>query len=227
MNYKNGKEIIYHGRLNDFFAYTIGLIDKDGKLISEYWNPGHYRRIELIDYNRDGTPELFAGGCNNQKQFASAVLTVFDVDFIKGFAPLTDPLKNGEKGLEMYYIVFPRTVILDNSKEKKRSDINDIKLTEKGITVWVEEESEGNNLPATLYVFNNNFELLDVSFSDTFEMRYEKLIKENKIPDISLEKYLKSLKSKVLWWNGDKFVNTPSMNKHYLAAKQLKIKNEK
>ncbi|MBI4810960.1 MAG: hypothetical protein HY800_05885 [Ignavibacteriales bacterium] len=72
-----------------------------------------------------------------------------------------------------------------------------------------------------IYTFNKNFEVVAILAVDGFIKIHNKLEKEGKLKQTYNQAYLKSLKDSIKYWDGEKFVNTPTMNKKYNSAKQV------
>ncbi|MBL7127771.1 MAG: hypothetical protein ISS16_02180 [Ignavibacteria bacterium] len=220
------QNIIYRGHYNEYFPYIIGVLDYNGNLISEYINAGHMSYGKVLDIDQDSKEEIIFAGVNNQKPYNCAATVIFDSDFIKGVSPKSDPLQDGKPGLEMYYILFPRSVVLEKfhelpekiSTQMPRNIVTGLIYNDMKILITTKECEEFPS-PTLMYFFDEKMNLVNIDAEDYFEIKYRKLLINKIIPEIPLSEYLESLKSKVLWWDGDKFVNYPAINKHYLAAK--------
>jgi hypothetical protein len=71
-----------------------------------------------------------------------------------------------------------------------------------------------------LLTFDDKFNFLHLSTSTEFDNFYNNLIEEGKISPIKDWKVFEdSLRKEIKFWDGDKFVNYPTMNKYYLQAK--------
>lgn len=212
-------EIIYYGRHTQVFPGVIGVLDNTGKLISEFWNEGMPLYIRIMDFNEDGREEIFWGGCNNRNDsIECAALIIFDPEHIKGSSPYTDPFGTGAQGIEEYYIIFPRSVLLEISM-KERNDIHFIVKNENKTFTAFTIEHEAEPGVGLMYVFDKDMKVIKVDAIDGFKKMYTKLREEtiNNLPELNV--YLKELQSKVRYWDGDKFVYYLAVNKHYLLAK--------
>jgi hypothetical protein len=216
------KEIICSGQQGVDFPFLIMKLDHNGKLLSEYWNSGFLDHIELFDIEGDGKINLVTGDCNNK--FDQAAIAIFDPNFIYGNSPFTNPLRNGVKGVEKYYILFPKSILclplicsINNVKQL-------LQYNNQGLDVYVYEGYEA----FIIYKFNNEMKLLDVEFSTPWINYYESFVTEGKTKPVKdLSAYAEELKKQVKYWDGDKFVNYPVMNKNYLSVKNSRDINEK
>jgi len=208
--------ILYYGNLCEYYPYTLGLIDFNGKVVSEFWNQGYITAVLVVDYNKDNVTEILAGACNNKKVYNCAALAVFDSENINGSSPYSDLTGSGVQGSEMYYILFPRTYVLDYTAHKGRNGVERVYSRNNKISACTYETEAKTQIPLVIYDFDTDFNLLNVSFSDEFIIEYNQLQASKIIPaSTTIEEYTTILKSKVLWWNGDEFVSTPAMNKNY------------
>lgn len=217
-------DILYTGLHYQFYPTILGAVNFDGEQISEFWNEGHSSLLKVIDINNTGKPDIFFCGCNNRDSLECAALIVFDPEYISGSSPYTDPLNTGKPGLEKYYILFPRTVLLEQTS-RERNDVFDLRInSDKTISCWT---LEGNNTSeeTVSYDFDINMNLIQVSNNDAFKKQYNKLRTSIRKDLPEFPKYLNELKQKVRWWDGDKFVNYRAINRHYLEAVKNKLKN--
>jgi len=212
-------DILYWALHTQTYPGLIGAIDYNGKEIAEFWNEGHPIIVRILDLNNDGKQKIFAGGCNNRDSIECAVLIVFDPEYISGSSPFSDPLSNGIPGKEEYYILFPKSVLFEQTT-RERNDVYDINLNSNNtITCWT-SEGQGVNDESLMYEFDKDMNLVSISCDDKFKHKYNILLQNNKknLPDLNA--YLESLKNKVRWWDGTKFVASPSKNRSYTEVKE-------
>ena len=222
---KDGKkEIITAGMLDPWFPCRITIYDNKGNEISHYWNAGHLNEIDTHDLDGDGKDEIYLMGLTNDSRYWSAVLVVLDPDFVEGASFNTDPHRDGKPGLEKYYIIFPKTVLTEfcpshhtNTREIITKGENNLSFAVcDGATIIYFDVKKS----FLVYEFDKNMNVTSVGWSSSFISEYNDLVKERKLEPIKdVADYNDSLKNAVLYWDGDKFVNYATMNKHYLAAK--------
>ncbi|MCX7833503.1 MAG: hypothetical protein N2490_04760 [Ignavibacteria bacterium] len=216
-NADNREDILFWGLNSKYYPGIIGAIDFNGNIIAEYWNEGHTTIVKVFDIDGYGNKEIFVGGCNNRDSIECAALIVFNPYYISGSSPYTNPLSNNKKGLEKYYIIFPKSIILKYTR-RERNNVQNINYNiNNTISCWTFEGEISEDL-SICYQFDKDLNLLRVDCNDKFKNAYEKLIKEKNLDLPDIQTYLNNLKSEVKWWNGDYFSKNPSTNRHYLEA---------
>lgn len=226
INSANKKEIAITFRTGPMFPNFTAKLNSQGKIISEFYNPGTINKIVNYDFDGDTNEELFCSGINNDYD-RSGVLILFDPEYLDGCAPGYRFPKNRSIGLMKYYLLFPKTDVgrFTNygSSFARLVDINN----EKIIVIIREYDSytDIKNIRhfqeyTTLYTLDKKLNVLHVETSSEFDTKYQMLVKEGKLKPITdWKKFKNKLISNVRWWDGDKFVNYPTMNKYYLQAK--------
>jgi len=216
------KNILFQGSHRMWFPSVVGVIDHEGKPVSEFWNYGALRMYAQFDIDGDGSNELFLGGTYNKDNRATFV--VFDKDYIDGSSPEFDISGRNRPGLERHYIELPRSLILEKSK-KVRNDVNMITLI--GDTLFAVHSTEYDELdPSTgyryiailIYIFDFKMNCLEINTEDRYNKIYSlERQKDPSLPDIRT--YCDSLKNHVRWWDGEKYVNYAAENGEYLKVR--------
>ncbi|MBU0560083.1 MAG: hypothetical protein KKG93_11000, partial [Bacteroidetes bacterium] len=222
INSNKGKEIIINYRICLMFPNFTMKISSKGKIISEFYNPGSIDKIVNYDIDNDGKDELFFSGINNDFD-KSGTLMLFDSEYLSGCAPGYRFPQNCSKGLMKYYILFPKTGVgkfTTNGSSYARL----VELTSERIVVIIREIDGYTDLKnkrhyqeyITLYTLDGSLNVLNVETSSEFDAKYQMLVNEGKLKPIENWKEFKAkLKNNVQWWDGDRFVNHPVMNKYY------------
>ncbi len=215
------KEIIADYIVCDLFPYFITKLDSKGKEISSFYNSGNTDLVKLFDLDDDGENELVIGGTNNDYN-RRGCLIIFDLEFIEGKGPGYRYPHGFSHGLMKYYILFPK-IFLTMFSDKQASDINGIGKYNNKITADLRESMDSNKEDKyyrTIFNFDPKFNFLHLQTSTAFDVKYRELIAAGKIQPIKDWKaYEDSLRKEIRFWDGDKFVNYPTMNKYYLIAK--------
>jgi len=194
-----------------------------GKQISEYWHAGHiHQDITHKDFNKDGIEEIFCFGKNNGLNLAP--LLILDPRNMNGYSPSTKEMipANISKGTEMYYILFPRSDvnILDG---RVRNYCTQLEFTIDGyLRIAVSEKRDPLDYKldyCLYYFFDRNTNCVKVGEDDKFTTLHQKLEAEGKLTKKLDKQYYEDLRKGVLYWNGEKFVKEPTMNKNYLQMK--------
>jgi hypothetical protein len=226
VNSGNRKEIIINYRICLLFPNFTMKINSKGKIISKFYNPGAINRIVNYDFDNDGKEELLCTGINNDYD-KSGVLILFDPEYLSGCAPGYRFPQNRSKGLMKYYLLFPKTDVgrftNSGSSFARLVDINGERI------IVIIRELDGytdiKNIRhsqeyVTLYTLDKWLNVLNVETSSEFDTKYQMLVNEGKLkPITNWKEFENKLISNVRWWDGDKFVNYPTMNKYYLAAR--------
>ena len=213
----------------DRFFSPAKLFEIDTKTGSElqcYFHRGHCPLLHAMNVNGDETTELLLAGENDGFNLAS--LAVLDPAAINGYGPIppqyipVDTLKRAE---EMYYILFPRT---DLGELVGRAPFNQVNMITSGATRTViinVKESTGNpkseEQATVIYVCGPTMQVISVLVGDPFKKTYQRFVDEGKIAHPLTPAYTENLKNSVLYWDGEKFVNRPTMNRLYPAARRL------
>ncbi len=224
------KTIIVNFSICTLFPTFIDKINFEGKIISEFYNPG---AISQFIGNKDeaGNEELICSGINNDLD-KSGALIVFDPNYITGCAPGYRFPRNYSKGLMKYYLIFPKTDV-GKFTNHGSSEVFLLEIHDNKIIVYVNEVDTFVDLEnhrqwqeyTTIYTLDKSFNVLHVETSSEFDAKYQQLVNEGKLKPVKdWKKYKEKLASQVRWWNGDKFVNHPVMNKYYLIAKVNSIR---
>ncbi len=204
----------------------IELDTRTGRELRAYHHRGGLSVLLAMDVDRDGKQELIVAGVNDG--FNRACISALDPDRIAGHAPVPDeliPLEEIPEAAEKYYVLLP---VSDLGKTRGRTPYSVINQgSVSGINTLVvhaqehtERDSTPEVVPSVVYILGDSMRILNVTGSDPFYAIYRRHFPDK--PDIKLDlAYRDALKDSVLYWNGDTFVHTPTMNKRYVAAKML------
>lgn len=203
-------EIFVISRHRDEHPTQLLVLDHEGTKIGEYWNAGRLIDYEFADLNRDGKEELLLVGVNNE--YGKGVLIVFDVRNIEGASPQTRSDYKFEKsnfGSEIYYLLFPRTVV-DLVAQPSKESINLIEIKDNREIFLTTYTSNIN------FVLNFDLKINEVRFSDSFRKKYSDFQFEGKIKKGKFDekKAAEKLKSEILYFNGKEFAPNPSKVLH-------------
>jgi hypothetical protein len=200
-----------------YYPWAIVRLDaKKGMLLNEYWNPGACGQGYHGDIDGDGIEELLFAGTNNGLNAAS--LLVLDPRKMSGYAPSPPAYTpvGVEKGMEKYYILLPQS---DLSKvgPSRRNYVHDLRLTSDNLLLLQTAEIQsGDHKPGILYFFDTQMRCVRVDGNDYFVQAHKLLEDEGKLSKKLTEQYYDELRKSVQYWDGEKFVNEPTMNKVYL-----------
>jgi hypothetical protein len=188
---------------------------RSGTLLSEYWHPGVISATYWHDSGRKGVDEFLFGGCNNG--YDQADLLVLDPRRTQGRSPAPPAYSAAGilAGLEKYYILLPRTD-LNRASLVKRSYLKYIRMTSDSLWEMRTHEIQGSGeVPGMLYYFDRNMRCVRVDANDYFVETHHKMEEAGKLAKRLNEQYFEELRQGVRYWNGEKFVKEPTMNKRY------------
>ncbi len=200
-------------------AKVIELDPSTGSKLQAYHHRGGCNILQTADIDEDGNDELVVGGLNDG--FDQACVAVLDPADISGHAPVPPdlaPLEPIPPAKEKYYLLFARTdlgIALGRTPYNQVSYISVVGNSRINVHV-----REGPNPPddsevgAVVYAFTKNMKLESVTGDDTFVTKYNKYYSMKESIQFKLE-YWNALKHSVQYWDGEKFVHTPTMNRRY------------
>jgi len=216
---KDGKtEIIAVASSAGYYPTVILKVDAStGHLLSEYWSSGNINQVAHRDFDGDGVEELFFAGVNNG--YDRAMLLVLDPRNFSGHtpAPATHTPHGIPEGTEKYYTLFPRGG-LQKVADQKRNNSRALEfLTDSSFMVAVGELVD-NKYYVELYHFNRSMACWKVDWQDLAMALHLKLLAEGKLTRKPDSAYYEELRRGVQYWDGEKFVSGPTMNKRYVEA---------
>jgi hypothetical protein len=201
----------------DFPCVVVRLDARSGKLLSEYWHPGYLRALGNKDIDGDGIEEIFLGGVNNAYEMGA--LVVFDPRSMSGHAPATARYiaQGVPKGSEKYYILFPRNDLSQVAVEKVGA-VSEISFAADGLIRIGTGENMGDRVYGPMYYFDSRMRLIKLEPETGFEAVHRRLEAEGKLKRKLDERYYNELREGVRYWDGEKFVKEPTMNRQYVES---------
>ncbi|MBS4029793.1 MAG: hypothetical protein KGZ58_14310 [Ignavibacteriales bacterium] len=199
-----------------FPGKLLELNPRDGNVMQTFWNVGAMGYILMNDIDNDGKKEIFIAGINNAYNCLYAI--ALNPSHFSGCGPATKEFypSSIQQGNELYYLLLRRTK-LGNVVEKK-NPYNLIEYIRFGndnniiFNTRDAEVSERHNI-TVLYTIGTNMEIKTVAPGDSYIKTHELLLKEGKINFQLTPEYWEEVKHNVQYWDGEKFVNTPTKNK--------------
>jgi hypothetical protein len=216
---------------NMFFPALLRRLDlRTGATLATYVHVGHIASLlYTTDLDDDGLPELLCCGINNA--YRRPFLAVFDTRFIGGHSPAQGAyVPDGlGPGLEKYYLLLPETVIgaAYHFKRKSSSALRmEFRSDQRSFFIHMDDvagalDDNGRDLTASYYVYFDRFlRATGVSTGETYDMLAARLLEEGKIRAIPDKRYFEEFMRGIQYWDGDGWVRTPAINRHYLEAVQ-------
>lgn len=222
----DGRSEIYlsAGHSNYFPGLLIKLDAISGEKLAEYVNIGHITPMEFLDIDSDGVSEVILGGINNS--YDMAVVAILDSRFIEGHSPINKnyDIEDFKPGIEKAYILIPRTIVGNYFRYEyrhNRTESIDIRNSEKVIVINITDcGSPSNNTKTAQIIVQLNFDLTvkEIGTENKYDILARQLFAEGKITRPVDHKYFEEYKKEILYWDGEKFVKYPTLNKRYLEA---------
>ncbi len=224
---RNGKvDIVAVATHLPYYPCAIVRLDaQQGILEGEYWHSGVCSILFKTDLDGDGIEELIFGGANNGSNQAD--LLVLDLRTMNGHAPAPPaytPLKT-ENGTEEYYVLLPQSD-LNVAGPDKRNAVIGIRLTSDTLLEVTTMEIQGADrmhLPGVIYYFDSGLNCVRVDANDYFVNAHRKMVEEGRLKTVLNEQYYEDLRQGVRYWDGEKFVEEPTINRRYMEGMQEKV----
>ncbi|MAT38159.1 MAG: hypothetical protein CL946_01000 [Ectothiorhodospiraceae bacterium] len=213
----------------DFYSNVVYIIDNEGNKLADYLHPGSLVWATVIPAPDSSGYEIVLCGAHNG--YRQPVVVVLDPKYVSGTAPEQESHRflqpKRPPAAEKYYIRFPRTQINDIYGVNPLPYPNLASMGPMGRVFNVNEAAleppdSGLAIPTAhvFYEFTNDMKLLSIQTSSTYDKLYRAAMKSGFTSRQLGKTYFDSLKTHVEWWDGEKFINTPTMNKRYLEAKE-------
>ncbi len=207
-----------------FPSKILEVAPDNGSVLQTYWHAGGVSFLSAHNIDNEGAMELILGGPNNG--YGRAYLAVLDPDRLRGCGPAPGDFypEGVPLGTEKFYLLFPRTeVSLEFGNAGYNATETITRATDNTFIVAVEENpsAPNENRATILYTLDSKMGVASVTWSDQFLHLYRRLLKEKKARQQLSAIYWENLKNSVEYWDGERFVKEPTMNRHYVAGKNL------
>lgn len=219
LNFNDQYEIIVSG-FNKFFPYHLSVLDSKGREISNYWHSGYLLYFRIVDIlSSNSTKELLITGINNE--YKSGVMMLIDPFLMMGTSPQEQyyyKMQPNIPGNEIYYIRFPTTHFQNKYYTDTAAilgiDNNNIEMLLSSTNNLIDE---GGDLESIFYTFDNDFKVNFTELADVYYINYEKMYADHPPLPYNDKETINYFKS-VDYWDGDKWVKVPTMNRRYLES---------
>lgn len=157
-----------------FSPAQVSLLDAKGRVLREYWHPGHLNDAAVADLDGDGAPELYLAGTNNRK--GTATIIVLDADRFAGSAADEDG--------RPYFAAMPRSheigrVLLPRTELSRRcwqfNAPTGMTIQQQRIQVGINENpgiAPPDPVPSIIYDLSPALEIVQATLSDGFVSGY-------------------------------------------------------
>lgn len=155
----------------------VAILDRNGKLLGEYWHSGHLTAMVHADLDGDGIDELLLGGVDNG--LYQAVLLVFDPRHVAGANHYTaeNPyqLQGFNAGTEKAVVTFPRS---DINVQEHFNQVFSIRTTPDRILVPVTESRFAQNPNLIYYELDYQLHITHMERSPQLVLAHDELKKQ-------------------------------------------------
>ena len=142
---------------------------------------------------------------------------------------------NNSAGTEKYYVRIPRSAVgkvFIDEMFLPQAEISDVQLSPGIIKMEIREgvfhTLDGQELRANIYpMFGFNMACEKIGTGSIYDILARKFVKEQRIRKKPDNEYWTAFKKTILYWDGDGWVKTPTMNKRYLEAYHKSALSEK
>ncbi|HTY36744.1 MAG TPA: hypothetical protein VMH23_06520 [Bacteroidota bacterium] len=199
---------------------AVGLLDaRSGQVVGQYWNPG-WVKIGAGDIDRDGVTEIIAAGYSNS--YKLNMVAVLDPRKLNGHAPASEEFVPAgiPPAQEKYYILLPDPDLYHFSmriaveENVGISPVNNLEIR----TIRYLNLGKENDLVAELFFeFDEHMNCTKVRPGDEFGEIHRRFEREGRVRNKLDTEYFETLRRGLLYWDGERFVKEPTMNKKYVS----------
>ncbi len=170
--------IVISSQHHQEFPNQVAVLDGSGRLVGEYWHPGHLTIVTFAKLNGDSRQKLLLAGVNNAQH--SATLVVFDVDRVHGTSTeLANPrlgLQGLAPGTEEAVILFPRTcLVLEGPREEPYNRVVGLKVTDDRLELVVTPSIHPDDPRGLLYNLDYGLRVRSVVALPAFQQSHREL----------------------------------------------------
>ncbi|MBM4166676.1 MAG: hypothetical protein FJ218_07155 [Ignavibacteria bacterium] len=189
----------------------------DGKELQCFWNSGSVSFIFPITESASGKQRLLITGINNS--YASVYVSVLEPTHFYGAAPATKAYYPAEipEGNALFYILLPPTKLNALTSFNPYNTPEKIFYGKKGhFILYLHEGNEKLGPFGFLYTLNDKMQLVDIAPGDQTLATFKRLTEEKRIHFALDTHFWNEVKNSLRYWDGEKFISEPTMNKKYL-----------
>lgn len=163
-------------------ACQLALLDSKGRLVAEYWHPGHLYLMGALGEDRPGKARLIAAGVNDGEH--RATLVVLNPYTMKG-ASTPSRMKDQRfhildmpEAREELVILFPRSCL---DRDEPKTMVSQLALNEKDILVNVAMSHHPDSNRSVFFEFSPDFRLKRAFLSTEYWQEHLRMEREGKL----------------------------------------------
>jgi hypothetical protein len=170
------KAVVVTSHHPTFHPSQVALLSPSGKLLGEYWHSGRLPRLEIVDLDGDGTPEILLGGIS--AGYRSATLVVLDPAAVRGASVETEAPEDQIVGFapaaEKARLLFPPTCV--NRALDRYNEVGWLTVRPNGLRVLVwERRVPMLSFASVTYALDRNLRVTAVTASDRLRSLHREL----------------------------------------------------
>ncbi len=175
----------------------VAVLDGNGKLVGEYWHPGHLVRMAHYDLDGDGKDEIVLGGVNNGDK--AATMVILDPDNANGSPTGITPsglrLTGFKPSSEKAVILFPRS---DVAQGKPYNRVISLQITKDRIVVVTAEDIADTSRNLIIYQLDHQLHVVDAECSLEFKTEHRAMEQRGELDHQLTQHEIDGLKAKVI-----------------------------
>jgi hypothetical protein len=196
-----------------------------GNLLQSFYNRGGAQVLRHHDMDGDGVEELIVGGINDG--YDRAFLAVFDPAKVAGYGPVPREFApvQANPGTEKYYLLFPFSPLPPETRWTLYNAVVDLVVTgthEVNIDVreWHVDQPNQDGIGCRIFFsVAQSMAVNGVTPDDRMLQLSEKYSRDGILKKPITREAIDALKDSVMYWNGSRFVYSPTPNEFYRSAR--------
>lgn len=186
-----------------FHPAQVALLSPSGKLLGEYWHSGRLPRLEIVDLNGDGKPEILLGGIS--AGYRSATLVALDPAAVRGASVETESPEDQIMGFapaaEKTRLLFPPTRV--NRALDRYNEVGWLTVGPNGLRalVW-ERRTPMSSFASVTYTLDRKLRVTAVTASDRLRSLHRELEASGQLDHAFTEQEVQRL-AKVRYLRGE------------------------
>jgi hypothetical protein len=210
---------------NAYYTNLVNTWDIHGKRLSEYLHLGTLNTASIMLDRRTGEPRIVMSGMLNG--YRQNVLVVLDPEHADGVSPSPKKYAVIEPSLppstEVWYLLFPKPdvqacLVESDNAYPMMALVADTLIHMNTYIGRMPDVTSGKPAFLQWRITTDSFRVQVPNTSTPFDDIHRALAAAGQIRSHINDAYKQALKDSVLYWDGDRFTHTRTMNRRYLEA---------